>query len=84
MIGIIVALEEELDVVLQSLAQERTVERAGMTFHVGYYMECPIVAVICGVGKVNAAVCTQLLISEFNTHRIINLGVAGALDPHIQ
>lgn len=75
--GIIVAMQEELEVILQSLIKERTVVRAGMEFHVGLYADRPVVAVICGVGKVNAALCAQILISEFSVKRIINIGVAG-------
>lgn len=77
--GIIVAMQEELEVILQSLVNERTVHRAGMEFHVGQYANRPVVAVICGVGKVNAALCTQILISEFQIARLINIGVAGGL-----
>lgn len=82
--GIIVAMQEELEVILQSLDKQRSVQRAGMEFHLGLYAERPVVAVICGVGKVNAALCTQLLISEFNIQRLINLGVAGGLGADIK
>lgn len=82
--GIIVAMQEELEVVLQSLQQPQAHQRAGMTFYQGIYAGSPVVAVICGVGKVNAALCTQILISEFHTQRIINIGVAGGLHPEIQ
>ena len=77
--GIIVAMQEELEVILQSLVNERTVHRAGMDFHVGHYAGRPVVAVICGVGKVNAALCSQILISEFHITQLINIGVAGGL-----
>lgn len=77
--GIIVAMQEELEVILHSLSKQRTVLRAGMEFHVGLFADKPVVAVICGVGKVNAALCTQLLISEFAIQRLINVGVAGGL-----
>lgn len=82
--GIIVAMQEELEVILQSLIKQHTVQRAGMEFHVGLYADRPVVAVICGVGKVNAALCTQLLISEFNIQRLINIGVAGGLGAEIK
>ncbi|WP_298050324.1 5'-methylthioadenosine/adenosylhomocysteine nucleosidase [uncultured Paenalcaligenes sp.] len=82
--GIIVAMQEELEVILQSLDKEKTVDRAGMQFHVGHYAGRPVVAVICGIGKVNAALCTQIMISEFKTEQIINLGVAGGLGADIK
>lgn len=77
--GIIVAMQEELEVILQSLDKTSTQERAGMQFHIGHYAGRPVVAVICGIGKVNAALCTQILISEFAVQQVINLGVAGGL-----
>ncbi|WP_341667812.1 5'-methylthioadenosine/adenosylhomocysteine nucleosidase [Alcaligenes sp. SDU_A2] len=82
-LGIIVAMREELDVVLARLQDTRTHQRAGMTFHCGNYLGKPVVAVVCGVGKVNAATCTQLLISEFSVNRLINIGIAGGLGPGI-
>lgn len=82
-LGIIVAMREELDVVLARLQDTRTHQRAGMTFHCGNYLGKSVVAVVCGVGKVNAATCTQLLISEFSVNRLINIGIAGGLGPGI-
>lgn len=82
-LGIIVAMREELAVVLERLRDSHTRQRAGMTFHCGTYLGKPVVAVVCGVGKVNAATCTQLLISEFAVGRIINIGIAGGLAPGI-
>lgn len=81
--GIIVAMHEELAVVLDALESAYTTERAGMTFHHGLYAERPVIAVICGVGKVNAALCTQVLISNYGVQRIINIGVAGGLGENI-
>ena len=82
--GIIVAMQEELEVILQSLDKEKTIERAGMEFHVGRYANRRVVAVICGIGKVNAALCTQVLISELQVDQIINIGVAGGLGHGIE
>lgn len=82
--GLIVAMQEELDLVLAHLQLEQRYECAGMCFYIGTYANCAVVAVISGVGKVNAALCTQVLISELQVQRIINIGVAGGLDPSIQ
>lgn len=81
--GIIVAMHEELAMVLETLESSFTTHRAGMTFHHGLYANRPVIAVICGVGKVNAALCTQILISDYDVQRIINIGVAGGLAAHI-
>ena len=40
-------------------------------------------AVVCGIGKVNAAVCTQILVSEYNVSSVINVGVAGGIGKDI-
>lgn len=82
--GIIVAMHEELEIVLQQLVHRHTVTRAGMDFHQGELAGKAVVAVICGVGKVNAATCAQLLISEFKITQLINIGIAGGLGPDIQ
>ncbi|MGO3890967.1 MAG: 5'-methylthioadenosine/adenosylhomocysteine nucleosidase [Paenalcaligenes sp.] len=81
--AIIVAMQEELEIILQHLEHASTHERAGMQFHQGTFAGKPVVAVICGVGKVNAATCTQILISEFAVSRVINIGIAGGIGPGI-
>lgn len=81
--GLIVAMEEELAIVLQDLQHSSPMSHAGLTFYSGYYYEHPVVAVVCGVGKVNAALCTQLLLTHFQVARIINIGIAGGLDPEL-
>lgn len=78
-LGIIVAMEEELKVVLDEMKIEETSQTAGMTFYRGTYHDTEIIAVVCGVGKVNSAVCTQILISEYKADKIINIGVAGGI-----
>lgn len=83
-IGIIVAMHEELAVVLSELQHAETIERAGLQLHRGQYHGKDVIAVICGVGKVHAALCTQLLISEFAVRQVINLGIAGGIGPGIQ
>lgn len=82
--GIIVAMDEELSVIQQDLQQSQRILRAQMEFHRGLYFGHPVVAVVCGVGKVNAALCTQILISEFHVQRIINIGSAGGIAPELQ
>jgi len=77
-------MREELEIVLERLQEPQTIQRAGMDFHRGSYLGKPVVAVVCGVGKVNAAACTQMLISEFAVGSIINIGIAGAVEPSIR
>jgi len=62
-----------------------TVEKSAMlTFHIGKYGGFDIVALFCGVCKVNAAIATQILISKYDVTHVIVLGVAGAIDENLQ
>lgn len=78
-LGIIVAMEEELEIILKSMKKEKTEIHASMEFHIGEISGKEIIAVICGIGKVNSAVCAQILISEYDVKSIINLGIAGGI-----
>jgi len=83
-IGLIGAMEEEVASVLQRMEQRRKVTKAGMTFTCGTWLGKEIVAVKSGVGKVNAAMCAQILIDVFSVGAVIFTGVAGALDPALE
>lgn len=83
MIGIIAAMSEELEILLKDIKLEDKKVNANMTFNKGTLHGKEIVAVVCGIGKVNAAVCTQILISEYKADRIINVGVAGGIGKDI-
>jgi len=82
-IGIIAAMSEELELLLKDMKISSKEEKAKMTFYKGELWAKEVVAVVCGIGKVNAAVCTQILISEYNVHKIINVGVAGGIGEDI-
>ncbi len=56
---------------------------AGITFFEGLINERQVVLACSGIGKVNAALCTQILISEFKTDAVINTGTAGALNDEL-
>ena len=82
-IGIIDAMAEELEILLKDLTLESKKEKANMTFHKGELYGKDVVAVVCGIGKVNSAICTQILASEYNVDKIINVGVAGGIGKEI-
>lgn len=82
-LGIIGAEQQEIDLLLELLVPEKTVTKAGLTFSCGTIHDYPVVIVRAGVGKVNAAVCTQMLIDLFAVGLIINTGAAGSLDARI-
>lgn len=78
-IGIIGAMEEEVAVLNSMIENKKIINIAGLEFNEGTIYEKDVVVVECGIAKVNAAMCTQILISEFNVDAVINTGVAGAL-----
>lgn len=80
MIGIIGAMEEEVALLKEAMEIEETVEKASMSFCKGTLCGKEVVIVRSGIGKVNAAVCTQILVDQFNVDTVINTGVAGSLD----
>ncbi|MGL4849853.1 MAG: 5'-methylthioadenosine/adenosylhomocysteine nucleosidase [Clostridium sp.] len=82
-IGIISAMSEELELLLNDMVVEEKVVKANMTFHKGKVWGKDVVAVVSGIGKVNAAVCTQILISEYKVNSVINVGVAGGIGKDI-
>lgn len=82
-IGIIGAMEEEIIVIRRKMTITETKNVASMEFYVGEIDGQKIVLVRCGIGKVNAAVCTQILADLFDVSYIINTGVAGGLHPDV-
>ena len=83
MIGIIGAMEEEVQELIADLAFAEKKTVASMHFYKGtlYGKDCVIVK--SGVGKVNAALCTQILADFYKPEALINTGVAGSLDAKI-
>ena len=79
MIGIIGAMEEEVSILLTHMTDKKSETHARMTFYSGKIREKDVVLVKSGVGKVNMAMCTQLMIDRFAPDCVINAGVAGAV-----
>lgn len=82
-IGIIGAMEEEVSLLKEEMEIKETVEYATMTFCKGVLCGKNVVIVRSGIGKVNAAACTQILVDKFNVDVLVNTGVAGSLDATI-
>ncbi len=80
MIGIIGAMEEEVAVLKQDMMVEETSEYASMQFYKGVLCGKNVVIVRSGIGKVNAAICAQVLVDKFGVDILINTGIAGSLD----
>ena len=80
MIGIIGAMDEEVEQIVAVMDIEREETKAQMTFKAGKLAGKDVVIVRSGIGKVNAAVCTQILSGRFSgVERVINTGIAGSL-----
>lgn len=82
-IGIIGAMELEVEELKAKMAIRRTEEKASMEFLEGTLNDTEVVIVRSGIGKVNAALCTQILCDVFEVTHIINTGVAGSLKNEI-
>ena len=79
MIGIIGAMEEEVSQLVNKMTDIEKTEIAGMIFNKGLINNKELVVVKSGIGKVNAAMCTQILATYFKVDTVINTGVAGSL-----
>lgn len=78
-IGIIGAMDEEVDILKDEMLVQEVKDIANMKFYIGHLCDKDVVLVRCGIGKVNAAVCTQILIGQLGAKIVINTGVAGAI-----
>lgn len=78
MIGIIGAMDSEVKHLTGCLENSKTSVFSGMTFYEGKLNNKEVVVVKSGIGKVNAALCAQILILNFKVDKIINTGIAGA------
>ena len=77
MIGIIGAMEDEVAQLKKNMEIEETTEVASLSFCRGKLSGREVVVVRSGIGKVNAAICTQILVDQFHVDVIINTGIAG-------
>ena len=82
-IGIIVATPEEMKELKDVMIEIKKVKIFNLDFYKGKINNKNYVLVKCGVGKVNAARTTQVLIDNFAIESIINVGVAGGLNNKI-
>ena len=82
-LGIIGAMAVEVAALKENMQEMTAVTKAGMTFYEGKLEGLPVVVVQCGVGKINAAMCTQILIDCFAVTHVVNTGIAGSLDAEL-
>lgn len=77
--GVIGAMESEVARLREALQNVETSEYSGLLFYDGTLGKHRVVLVRCGVGKVNAARCAQILIDRFGVNYIVNTGIAGGI-----
>lgn len=76
-IGIIGAMDEEVEILQEALASKVKRNKGGCLFYEGSIASHEVIVVKSGIGKVNAAIASSLLISDYNPEYVINTGSAG-------
>lgn len=82
-IGIIGAMEEEVEALRGKLTEVKQLRKASMDFYEGKLGGREVVIVRSGIGKVNAGICTQILADLYQVDAVINTGIAGSLKAEI-
>ena len=82
-IGVIGAMEEEVEALRVKLENPEKLTKASMDFYSGTMNGHEVVIVRSGIGKVNAGICTQILADLFQVDVVINTGIAGSLRAEI-
>ena len=78
-LGIIGAMDVEVAALKEKMENVAAISHAGTAYFEGTLEGLPVVVVQCGVGKVNAAMCTQILCDCYGVTHIVNTGIAGSL-----
>ena len=82
-LGIIGAMKIEVETLKANMENKTVTARAGMEFCDGMLENLPAVVVQCGVGKVNAALCVQILCDCYGVTHLVNTGIAGSLSKEL-
>ena len=83
MLGIIGAMDEEVSKLKEVMENVEIKSKASMDFYKGTMNGKDVVVVRSGIGKVNAGICTQILVDEYGIDAVINTGIAGSLNAAI-
>lgn len=78
MLGIIAAMKIEMETLVADMTDVRTEKIGSSVYHCGKLNGTDCVIAMCGIGKVNAALCTQTMILAYHPNYIINTGVGGS------
>ena len=83
-IAIIGAMPSELVDIRKSLGEAEVKHISGYDFHISQYKGRTIINACSGIAKVNAAVCTQVMIDNFKPDCVINAGIAGGMNTDVK
>ena len=83
-IGIIAAMHSEIEYIEKAMENSTVHSYAMVDYHAGTINGVEVVLVECSIGKVNAAIYTQIMIDKFNVDLIINTGIAGSLSEDVK
>lgn len=83
-LGIIGAMQIEIENLKPSIKNQKTSTISGVNFIEGEVNGVPVVAAVSGIGKVFAAICTEIMVLHFGVDHVINIGVAGSLVPTLK
>lgn len=78
-IGIIGAMSVEVLAFKNKMESIQTQTVSQINFHSGHLLDKEIILSVCGIGKVNAAMCAQTMILQYKPDMIVNIGVAGGI-----
>lgn len=82
-LGIIGAMDTEIELIKKALQEESTRKIGESTYYSGKINGKNVVIAKCGIGKVRAALCVQVMIDYFNVSAIINTGIAGGVSENL-
>ncbi len=82
-LGIIGAMDVEVATLKACMTDKTETTVAGSVYCEGLLEGLQVVVVQCGIGKVNAALCVQILCSQFAVTHVVNTGIAGSLDKEL-
>lgn len=83
-IGIVVAMKVEKIAIEEKMINKENKTIQNLPFVIGKIGSVECILVQCGVGKVNAARTTQILIDNFKINLVINTGVGGSINPDLK
>lgn len=82
-VALIGAMDQEIELLKNSLHDAEARVVAGYPFYVGMLGGVEVVLLKSGIGKVNAAIGTALLLQQFDPDCVINTGSAGGFDTQL-